>query len=185
MFKKISIAAALAMAIGGVGSNAVAGTSTANLAVSATVNTKCSATTTAVAFGAYDPTSASATNAVGQVIVTCTKAATGVTVELGQGSYYSAARRMRGATVLTDFITYELYKPLVNTPGTGNCGTGNGVGTVWGSSGANLFTPDVSGSPWAANSAKTFEVCGVIAPAQDVTAGGENYADTVVATLNF
>ena len=184
MFKKIAIAVAVATAIGGVASNAVAGTSTANLTVSATVNTKCSATTNAVAFGVYDPTVATTTNGVGQVVVTCTKAATGVTIGLGLGLHVSGStRRMLGAPG-GDFLTYELYNPTVNTPGTGQCGTGNGSGTVW-NSGAGLFTPDVSSSPWAANSAKTFEVCGVIAINQDVTAGGATYSDTVVATLTF
>ena len=184
MFKKIAIAAAVATAIGGFASNAVAGTSTTNLSVTANVQTKCSGTTTAVAFGTYDPTSATALNGVGTVVVTCTKGATGVTIGLGLGGNASGSiRRMLGSPG-GDFLTYELYNPTVNTPGTGNCGTGNGSGTIW-NTGAGLFTPDVSGSPWAANSAKTFEVCGVIGINQDVTAGGATYSDTVLATLTF
>ena len=182
MFKKIAIAVAVATAIGGVASNAVAGNSTSNLTVSATVNTKCSATTNAVAFGVYDPTAVAAANGVGQVIVTCTKAATGVTIGLSLGANVTGSTRRMLGSPGGDFRTYELYTPSVTTPGTGNCGTGNGSGTIWNMT--NLLTP-TGVSPWGAGNAKTFEVCGVVPATQDVTAGGATYSDTVVATLTF
>ncbi len=67
---------------------ATAATQTANLAVSATVSATCSISTTALAFGAYDPVSANSTtplDGTGTVVVTCTSGAPAA-VTLGQGA---------------------------------------------------------------------------------------------------
>jgi spore coat protein U-like protein len=141
-------------------------TATANLSVSATVAKNCSITTTAVAFGAYDPI---VTNAVapldgtGSVVVTCTKGA-GTRIDLGLGANASGTtRRMAGGG---DFLTYELYQTTART-------------TVWGSGAAAGLTIPVAPS----KAARTFTVYGRVPGGQDVTA--TSYADTVVATINF
>jgi spore coat protein U-like protein len=149
----------------GLAAPAFAQTATANLAVSATVAKNCSISTTPVAFGSYDPI---VTNAVtpldgtGTVVVTCTKGA-GSRIDLGQGSNYSAARRMAGGT---DFLTYELYVDSTRT-------------TVWGSGAGSGQT--IAAAP--NKNPRTFTVYGRVAAGQDV--GAASYADTVVATINF
>ena len=150
----------------GMAAPALAQTATANLAVSATVAKNCSITTTAVAFGSYDPVVANATtnlDGTGTVVVACTKGA-GTRIDLGLGSNaQGTTRRMSGGT---DFLTYELYQNTGRT-------------TVWGSGAA-------AGQPIAAapsKAARTFTVYGRVPAGQDVAAG--SYNDTVVATINF
>ena len=141
-------------------------TATANLGVSATVAKNCSITTTAVAFGAYDPVVANATaplDGSGSVVVTCTKGA-GTRIDLGLGANVSGTtRRMAGGT---DFLTYELYQDTGRT-------------TVWGSGATDGLTIPVAPS----RAARTFTVFGRVPAGQDVAA--DSYADTVVATINF
>ena len=150
----------------GMAAPAFAQTATANLGVSATVARNCSITTTAVAFGAYDPIVANATaplDGTGSVVVTCTKGA-GTRIDLGLGANAAAAvRRMAGGG---DFLTYELYTTTART-------------TVWGSGATAGLTIPAAPS----RAARTFTVFGGVPGGQDVTA--TTYADTVVATINF
>jgi spore coat protein U-like protein len=150
----------------GLAAPALAQTATANLSVSATVAKNCSITTTAVAFGSYDPIVANAAtplDGTGTVVVTCTKGA-GTRIDLGLGANASGSvRRMLGGT---DLLTYELYADSGRT-------------TVWGSgSGAGLT---IAAAP--SKAARTFTVYGRVAAGQDV--GAASYNDTVVATINF
>ena len=150
----------------GVSSPALAQTATANLNVTASVANRCTITTTAVSFGAYDPVVDHATtplDGTGSVIVACTKGATGTRIDLGQGSYYSGARRMQAGT---EFLTYELY-------------SNSGRTTVWSSGAGNglSLTPAPSSAP------RTFDVYGRVPAGQDVGVG--SYSDVVVATINF
>jgi spore coat protein U-like protein len=156
-----------------------AGSATSDLGVSASVAANCTITTAPVAFGAYDPVVANAStplNHNGSVTIACTKGS-GPTVTLGLGSNPSGStRRMKGGTS-SDFLTYELYKPPDTNPGT----TCTYPGTVvWGTSGANIFTPTAS----PGKDARTYNVCGTVAANQDVTVDA-SYTDTVVATVNF
>jgi spore coat protein U-like protein len=150
----------------GMAAPAMAQTATANLSVTATVAKNCSITTTAVAFGSYDPIVANAAtplDGTGTVVVTCTKGA-GTRIDLGLGSNASGTtRRMTGGT---DFLTYELYQNTTRT-------------TVWGSGAAAGQTIAVAPS----KAARTFTVYGRIPAGQDVAAA--SYNDTVVATINF
>ncbi len=145
---------------------ALAQTAATNLAVSATVAKNCSITTTAVAFGSYDPIVANASTALdgtGTVVVTCTKGA-GTRIDLGLGGNASGStRRMSGGI---DFLTYELYQNTGRT-------------TVWGSGAAAGQT--IAAAP--SKAARTFTVYGRVTAGQDVAAG--SYNDTVVATINF
>lgn len=150
----------------GLAAPAFAQTATTTLAVSASVAKNCSISTTAVAFGSYDPVVANATtplDASGSVVVTCTKGA-GTRIDLGLGGNASGStRRMQGGT---DFLTYELYSDSTHT-------------TVWGSgvgAGQTIATAP-NKNP------RTFTVYGRVAAGQDV--GAASYADTVVATINF
>ncbi len=150
----------------GMAAPAMAQTATSNLSVSATVAKNCSITTTAVAFGSYDPIVANAVSPLdgtGTVVVTCTKGA-GTRIDLGLGSNASGTtRRMSGGT---DFLTYELYQNTTRT-------------TVWGAGAVAGQTIAVAPS----KAARTFTVYGRVAGGQDVSAA--SYNDTVVATINF
>ena len=150
----------------GLAAPAFAQTATANLSVSATVVKNCSISTTAVAFGNYDPVVANATtdlDGTGSVVVTCTKGA-GTRIDLGLGANASGStRRMAGGG---DFLSYELYQD-------------SGRSTVWGSGAGAGMTIAVAPS----RAARTFTVFGRVAAGQDVSA--TSYADTVVATINF
>ena len=158
-------------------SPALAGTATANVAVSANIANVCTITTGAVAFGAYDPivtNASSPLNASGGVTITCTKGAT-TTVALGVGNNASGSvRKMKDAG--TDLLTYELYQPPNTTPGSA-CSYASP--TVWGTAGANLFTPAAAPD----KNARTYNICGQVASGQDLPSG--SYTDTVVATVNF
>lgn len=139
----------------------------ANLDVTASVTANCTITTVAVAFGAYDPIGANAAadlNASGTVTVACTKG-TAATIDLGNGSNLSGGvRRMASAT---DFMNYALYKDAARTQ-------------VWGT---GLAGGTTSAYNAASRAATAITVYGTVPQAQDVTVG--NYADTVVATINY
>jgi len=145
---------------------ALAQTASANLSVTATVAKNCSITTTAVAFGSYDPIVANAStplDGTGTVVVTCTKGA-GTRIDLDLGSNAAGSvRRMLGGT---DLLTYELY-------------TDSGHSTVWGAGAGAGQT--IAAAP--NKNPRTFTVYGRVPAGQDV--GAASYADTVVATINF
>ncbi len=145
---------------------ASAATATANLTVSATVTKNCTVSTSALAFGSYDPVVANASadlDGTGGVTVACTRGAT-ASIALGSGSNASgAARRMGDGS--GNFLTYELYSD-------------SGRATAW-NSGAGALTLTAAPS----RAARDFTVYGRIGGNQDVPAG--SYGDTVVATVNF
>lgn len=156
---------------------AFAGAANSNVAISASISNNCSISTTAVAFGAYDPIVTHASSPLdgsGTVTITCTKGAT-TTVGLDLGANASGStRRMTDGS--SNFLTYEAYQPPNTTPGSA-CSYSSP--TVWGTSGANLFTPAAAPS----KSGRTYNVCGRVPAAQDLPAG--SFTDTVVATVNF
>src|SRR6266508_307681 len=84
-----SLALASMFGIGAVvvGGPAFAGSATQNLSVTASVAANCTISTSAVAFGAYDPVvanAATALNASGSVSIACTKgSAPNITMDLG------------------------------------------------------------------------------------------------------
>lgn len=170
------LVSALALLFAG---GASAGTST--LTAQASVNTNCSVVATAVAFGTYDPITANAPpasggvdlNSTGSITITCTKG-TAPTIGLDLGAHASGStRRMLSGS--TDFLSYELYQPPNNTPGMA-CSF---PATVWGTAGANLFSPTAAPSKIA----RIYNVCGTVAAGQDPAIG--TYADAVVATVTF
>jgi spore coat protein U-like protein len=160
-------AAGVALIFAAFGTTASAATATANLGVSATVTNNCTISTSALAFGSYDPVVANAAtnlDGTGTVTVACTKGTT-ATVGLGLGSNASGSTR-RMSDGAGGFLTYELYQD-------------SGHVTVWGNAGGGLLSPAAAPSKTARN----FTVYGQVAANQDVAAG--SYSDTVVATVNF
>ena len=149
----------------------------ANLAVSAKVDANCTISTTALAFGAYDPVVANASSALpgtGSVAIACTKgSAPSITLSLGANAAGSQ-RNMKIVGGGTDVLGYQLFQPPDNTPGTACPGT-----TVWDTSVGGTFTPTAPTS----KASRTYNVCGTVAAGQDVSVG--TYNDTVVATVNF
>jgi spore coat protein U-like protein len=149
---------------------AFAGPANSNFSVSATVANNCTITTTAISFGAYDPTIANLTtplDGAGSVTITCTKGAT-TTVGLTAGNNGpNATGTTRAMKSGSDYLSYEIYQE-------------SGHATVWGNSGAALLTPPVAPD----KNARTFPTYGRIPAGQDVPAGA-SYTDTVTATVNF
>lgn len=162
------------------GSIAWAGTST--LTAQASVNTNCAVAVSPVAFGTYDPITANAPpasggvnlNATGSITISCVKgAAPTIGLNLGANASGGTRRMLSGAT---DFLTYELYQPPNNAAGTACAFPGT---TVWGTAGANLFSPTAAPN----KTARIYNICGTAAAGQDPAIG--SYADAVVATVTF
>jgi spore coat protein U-like protein len=165
----IGKAAAVAALIGITGAAApvFAATASTNLGVSATVINNCLITTSALAFGSYDPVvanSAADLDGTGVVSVACTKGVS-PTIALGLGSNASGSTRRMGDGS-GHYLTYELFKE-------------SGHVTVWGTAGGALLSPSAAPS----KDARDFTVYGRVTGGQDATAG--SYTDTVVATVNF
>ena len=146
---------------------AFAGSATASLNISASVSAVCTISTSAVAFGAYDPVVANAAtdlNGTGTVTVACTKGAA-ATIDLGNGGNLSGgSRRMASGT---DFLNYSLYKDAARTQ-------------VWGTglAGGTTYTYNS-----ASKVATAVTVYGKVPQNQDVTVGA--YSDVVLATINY
>jgi spore coat protein U-like protein len=152
-------------------------TATTNVGVSANIANTCTIANTAVGLGTYDPIVANLTlplQQAGTVTITCTKGAT-TTLSLGLGTHVTGTQR-RMSDGVPNYMSYELYQPPNNTPGTACSYT---APTVWGTAGVNLFAPAAAPS----KAARTYNICGEVAGGQDLPAG--SYTDTVVATVNF
>jgi spore coat protein U-like protein len=151
------------------GAASAAGSANSNVTVTATVAQNCTiSTTTNIAFGAYDPVSVSAvTDATGAVKLTCTKAATGITLTLNAGGGTPVGpdtRAMTGA-VNGNFLSYDIYE-------TGAYSTRFPVTPVSETVSGGITTPT------------TVSLFGQIKAApQDVSV--DTYSDTVQATVNF
>ncbi|WP_224242344.1 Csu type fimbrial protein [Hyalangium gracile] len=149
------------------GSSALAGTATANMSVSATVSNSCTISTTALAFGAFSPTSGQPGNGTSSVSVTCTQDAP-LSIMLGEGSYADAASSpdapLRRMNFGTSYLNYELYQDAALT-------------TLWGDS-SNSGKGSIG-----TGSAENHTVYAKIPSGQNVPAGA--YADTLLATVSF
>jgi spore coat protein U-like protein len=156
-----------------------AGSTPANLSVTASVAANCTISTSAVAFGAYDPVvvnAATALNGSGSVSIACTKgSAPNITLGLGSNAVASQ-RNMKIIGGGADVLGYQLYQPPNTTPGTACTFPG---ATVWDTSAGGTFTPT---SP-TTKASRLYNVCGTVTAGQDVNVG--SYSDTVVATVNF
>jgi spore coat protein U-like protein len=165
--RRLLFRAAIVAIAGLAGARSHAGSASASLNVSASVASNCTISTSALAFGVYDPLVANAStnlDGTGTITIACTKGATStIALNLGSNASGSSRRMTDGAS---NYLTYEMYQDSARL-------------TVWGSSGTAQFTPPAAPSKTARN----FTVYGRIPGSQDIPAG--NYADTVTATVNF
>lgn len=145
-----------------------AATATGSMTVSATVLTACSVTPGALAFGNYDPTSATAKDATASIGVTCT-AGTAYTLGLDAGAGSGATTTARKMTLVAGSATlnYAIYNDSGRTTNWGNT---SGTGALTGTSSLVSLT-------------QTFTAYGRIPVSQTATAGA--YADTVTVTLSY
>src|SRR5574340_771479 len=115
----IALASMFGMGVASLGGPAVAGSQPANLTVSASVAANCTISTSAVAFGPYDPVVANASsdlNGNGSVTIACTKgSAPNVTLDLGANASGSQ-RNMKITGGGTDLLAYQLYQPPGTAP---------------------------------------------------------------------
>ena len=140
-------------------------TATDNLLVSANVDAVCTITTLPVAFGTYDPASATPLDAAGSLEVTCTRGATGLTVDLAVGA--NAAGAVTTTRALYDgvgeYLDYDLF-------------TDNARTILFG---AGVAIADSTSSTIA----QSVPVYGQMPAGQDAAVG--LYTDTVLATINY
>lgn len=167
------LAAAVGMVLGGGAFNAWAATGNTTFTVTATVINDCTISSTNIAFGNYDPTSATALTATGAVTAKCTKGDS-VSVALNQGLNPATgstaavpARRMGDGA--SDYLPYHIYIAATGT-------------TEWGSGTVGTNEPAAQTSA-SVNTALTFTTYGSLPAGADVPAG--SYTDSVIATVTF
>jgi spore coat protein U-like protein len=152
---------------------AVAGSLTSTVDVSTTVAASCTINTATLAFTAYDPINANAStpdDATGNIVVRCTKGATGITIDLGTGAHNGGTQRqMVHATNSTVLLPYEIYKEAARASvwGTGDTGSVYS-GTTLDGTGADV----------------SVTMYGRI-PAAQLQAIAGSYHDSIVSTINF
>ena len=151
---------------------ALAGSVTANLSVGASVANNCNITTTAAAFGPYDPIVTNQASPLdssnGKVTLACAKGAA-ATIGLGVGLNAASATGTSRALIDgtgTYFLSYELY----NDPS---------HATVWTDTSGGWVAP----VPAPSRGPRDFTVYGRVPAGQNVPAG--TYSDTVLVTVNF
>jgi spore coat protein U-like protein len=150
---------------------AAAGTSGDTVQVTANVTATCSIATAALAFGTYDPVVANASlpnDATGNIVVRCTKGASGIYIDLDGGRHNAGTQRqMVHGTNSAVLLSYEVYRETGRTSvwGTGDNGSTNSV--------ADGSGEDVS-----------VVMYGRIPAAQTQAISG-SYTDTLVSTIHF
>ena len=147
-----------------------AASATSSFTVTAQVVQSCTISTVPLGFGNYDPIVTNLSTALqvnGSVTITCTKgSATTIGLDPGLHAAQAVGTTRAMAQGVIDYLSYEVYQDSGHT-------------TVWGNSGAALFTPPVAPS----KAARTYTIYGSVPPAQSSTTGA--YTDSVVATVNF
>lgn len=148
---------------------ALAGSATSTVTVTATVLGNCTISAGTVAFGNYDPISATPLDQTGSVNVQCTTG-TVATIAMGQGSNAAVgstdAAPLRQMASGAQRLRYDLYQD-------------SGRATVWGNT---LLTSVTYTALSSASTAVT--IYGRIPIHQNATAGA-GYSDSVTATINF
>ena len=134
----------------------------ANVPVSANVKANCTISAAPLAFGTFDPLTATAVSQSAVITLTCTQGSV-ARITLDNGGNFSTSRRMAGGAP-AGFLLYSLYKDSAHT-------------TSWGNEEVSVTTFD-------ANNKATLTIYGQVpAPQSSVSVG--NYTDTVKATVNF
>lgn len=144
---------------------AQAATTTTTFAVTATVQPSCTVSATPLAFGSYNPLSATPLDATSTITVNCTTG-TSYTVGLNAGGTSGATVTTRQMLLSTNSLNYTLYRDTGRTNNWGNT-----PGT------------DTPASATATTTAATLTVYGRIPALQNVPAG--NYTDSVTVTVNY
>jgi spore coat protein U-like protein len=178
MMKKIGKAMLVAtFGVASISPGAMAAQATSDLTVTATVNTSCTINTTPVSFGDYSPANTQPTFVSGSVTVACVKGSIPViSLSSGLNPGVNPGERAMKNTVGNDLLSYFLYKPASTISNTA-CTTSET--NPWGSIGAERFEPGAA----TGIAASTYNICGKIPAAQDVSTG--SYQDTVTATVEF
>ncbi|MDD5410975.1 MAG: spore coat U domain-containing protein [Methylobacter sp.] len=138
----------------------------------AAVGLNCSVSATGVAFGNYNPTNSSSTDATGNVHVFCTVllvsvgAQTNISLNTGGSGSFASRKMSSGANRLN----YNLYKEASHT-------------TVWGdgTGGTGIFTDNTLIAVLGTSINHT--IYGSIPASQFVAAG--SYSDTITVTVEF
>jgi len=144
---------------------AMAQTATTTFPVTATVLTSCSVSANPLAFGTYNPTSATPLDATTTLSVLCT-VGTSFTVGLSAGTAAGATVTTRQMSNAANRLNYGLFQQAGRT-------------TVWGNTpGTN--TPPATTAPVIPT---TLTVYGRVPASQNVPAG--DYTDTITVTVNY
>lgn len=149
------------------GQAAQAATKTTTFQVTATVNAACSVSATDLAFGVYDPSSATPNDNTSTVTVTCTLATPydiGLNAGLATGATVTT-RQMTGPAA-TDLLNYSLFSNAGHT-------------INWG----NTVSTDTVHVGSATGAAEAHTVYGRIPVGQYVKAGA--YVDTITVTVTY
>lgn len=155
-----------------VATTAFATSKTANIAVTANINPACTISTSAMAFGTYDPLGVNKTVELDHtsiVTIQCVDELPAV-VTLDEGLYKASGstatsplRQMQCLDLDGEFLAYNLYQDASHTQ-------------IWGAN-ANAFSFTADGS------SHDYTVYGVVPPGQVLEDGG--FTDTVVATVSY
>lgn len=135
----------------------------------------CTASTTGIAFGTYNPLSGAPTSSSGGIVVNCTLLsgpavtdAVNVYLTAGTSGSYAARSMMSGSSALNYNIYFSpAYQQI----------WGNGTG------GSYYGTATLPMAPGAPSATATGTFYGQIPAMQDVMPG--SYADTIVVTVNY
>ncbi|QJR14835.1 spore coat protein U domain-containing protein [Usitatibacter palustris] len=165
------IKAAVVIALGTAALPSVAATTSTNVGVTTTVIANCTVTSSPIAFGSYDSLAAGATTATGALQLTCSQGTTpSVAVGLG-GNALATQRRMVNAG---NYLPYNVLQPTSNAANAACTGATTDYPSV---------APGFALTAAPSTAARTFNLCGSIAPGVSVPIGA--YSDTVLATITF
>ncbi|MEO8215872.1 MAG: spore coat U domain-containing protein [Acidobacteriota bacterium] len=141
---------------------------TVTFKVRATVIPECTATTTDLNFGAYDPLVINAItpkDSSSAVTVYCTKGVASILTMGGGANASGAVRRMR--TGVNGYLSYEIYKDGARS-------------IIWNATNTNSATSTSKSTPLGGGA---FTAFGRIPAGQDPVPG--NYADVMTVTVNY
>jgi spore coat protein U-like protein len=164
MMKRAGWGAVLALAAGF--NSAYAGTSTGTLSVTASVAAVCIIGNATLAFGTYNPTSATALTASTTVTLTCSLS-TAYNIGMNAGSGTGGTTTLRVMTTTGGTLGYKIFQ-------------NSGYTTNWGNT---VGTDTLSGTSSATSLTNTINIYGQI-PAQEAAVVG-SYTDSVVMTVTY
>ena len=149
------------------------GSQTSTVVITASIPPSCTIGTAAIAFAPYDPVNTHATvpdDQSGDIVIRCTKGASGITIGLGNGASNAGnQRRMVNAADPSSTLSYEIFQEPTRI-------------TIWGpGDGGQLRSgSDLSGT----GSNVVVTMYGRIPPRQ-LQASAGTYNDTLVSTILF